>query len=393
MKKIIISLIIALAVLLPVKANALPEDEIVVHFFHLETWGYCIELGEFFDEIKGDYPNVEFKLYEISDFYNGKLFADALNMFGFEQQSVPFVVIGNKAFQGNAPGYKERYINTLDHYTENFYNDTLGVFLGYAEEKEGKDTLVEGPEPVTIPIFGEIDLVNGSLIGATFMLGIADGFNPCAMWVLIFLISILITMKDRKRMWTLGMTFILTSAIIYFLFMSAWLNASIFLGSTKIVRTAIGLFAMAMGITSLKKWYETKDGEVACDVVDGSERKKITDKIRKFTAEQNLLVALVGVIVLAISVNSIELVCSLGLPVIYTQFLTMAQLSKPQYYMYILLYTFFFMLDDIIVFSIAMYTMKLTNATQKYTKLSKLVGGIIMVLIGIALVFFPNLMI
>jgi len=322
--------------------------------------------------------------------YGNKLFFEAYEMFGLDinYAGTPFVVIGNYTFAGLSDGYEDRFRKVLTYYQNNFYNDTFGVYLGTATEQVGEDKIQEYMDPVSIPFFGEVDLVNGSLLGVTFMLGIADGFNPCAMWVLIFLISIMLTMKDRRRMWILGLTFIATSAAIYFLFMAAWLNVALLFGSSMIIRTAIGLFAIGMGLFSLKSWYDNRNkSEIACEVTDGAQKKKISEKIIKFTKEKSLVLAVVGIITLAISVNIIELLCSLGLPLIYTNFLTLANLSKPTYYMYLLLYTFFFMLDDIVVFSIAMYTMKITSGTEKFTKASKLIGGVVMVLIGLALIF------
>jgi hypothetical protein len=338
----------------------------------------------------GEYPEVTFVKYDVNSMYGSKLFYEAYDVMGLDSSyaGTPFVIIGNYVFNGNPPGYQDTYRTVLDYYQDNFYNDTFGVYLGNAEAQVGEDKIKEYMEPVKIPFFGEVDLINGSLFGITFMLGIADGFNPCAMWVLIFLISIMLTMKDRKRMWILGLTFIGTSAAIYFLFMAAWLNVALLFGNSVIIRTLIGLFAIGMGLLSLRSWHKNrKKTEVACEVTDGAQKKKITDKIIKFTKEKSLILAIIGIVTLAISVNIVELLCSLGLPLIYTNFLTLADLSKPTYYFYLLLYTFFFMLDDIVVFSIAMYTMKVTSGTEKFTKFSKFIGGIVMILIGLALLF------
>ena len=381
-------------ILMPLKVSALPEDNIVIHYFYQDGWSLCMELGEFFEDLQVEYPDVVFIKYDIRGMYGGKIFSEVLEMYNFNPEiaGTPFVVIGDYVISGNSDGFQDRYRKVLSYYQNNFYNDVVGVHLGNATENVGEDNIYDFMDSVPIPFFGEVDLVNSSLLMATFMLGVADGFNPCAMWVLIFLISIMITMKDRKRMWILGLSFIITSSVIYFLFMSAWLNVALVFNERSYIRIGIGSFAICMGLYSLKKWYDSKDGAITCDVTDGKFKKKITDRIIKFTSEKSLVLALIGVITLAISINAIELLCSLGLPLIYTKFLTLADLNKPTYYGYILLYTFFFMLDDIIVFSLAMYTMKITSTTQKFTKLSKLVGGIIMLLIGILLIFFPTLL-
>ena len=80
---------------------------------------------------------------------------------------------------------------------------------------------------------------------------------------------------------------------------------------------------------------------------------------------------------LAISVNVIELACSAGLPLIFTQILAMNKVRRIAKLIYLLLYILFFMIDDIIVFAIAMFTFKVTGISTKYTKYSHLIGGII----------------
>ena len=113
-------------------------------------------------------------------------------------------------------------------------------------------------------------------------------------------------------------------------------------------------------------------------------------KIKKFTSEKSLLLALVGVITLAFSVNLIELACSAGLPLIFTQILALNNLGLFEYSIYILLYLIFFLIDDIVIFVIAMKTLEVTGISTKYTKYSHLIGGIIMLIIGILMIFKPS---
>ncbi len=195
-------------------------------------------------------------------------------------------------------------------------------------------------------------------------------------------------MKNRKRMWTLGITFIVASASVYFIFMSAWLNLILFLGIVLWVRLLIAILALVGGGYSLKKFFTNKEG--TCEVVEGKREQKILDKLKKITKENNLWLAMGGIILLAFMVNLVELICSAGLPAVFTQVLAMNNLSTFSYYGYILLYIFFFMLDDLVVFVISMVTLRATGITTKYAKYSHLIGGVLMVLIGILLVFKPE---
>ena len=48
------------------------------------------------------------------------------------------------------------------------------------------------------------------------------------------------------------------------------------------------------------------------------------------------------------------------------------------------------MLDDIIVFMIAVITLKVTGISNKYQKYSHLIGGILMLIIGILMIVKPE---
>ncbi|MEJ2347937.1 MAG: hypothetical protein P8Y17_01915 [Patescibacteria group bacterium] len=246
------------------------------------------------------------------------------------------------------------------------------------------------PETLKVPLLGDINTENLSLPLLSVVIGILDGFNPCAMWTLIFLISLLLGMKDKKRMWILGSTFIATSAFVYFLFLSAWLNFFLVLGFVFWIRVAIGLVALGAGIYSLRDFYVNREG--GCKVTDSENRKKTLDKLKNITHKRKFIAAFFGIILLAFAVNLIELVCSAGLPAVYTQVLSLNDLPTLKYYLYILIYIFFFMIDDLFVFIVAMVTLHAVGIQTKYARFSRLIGGIIMVIIGILLLFKPELL-
>jgi len=143
------------------------------------------------------------------------------------------------------------------------------------------------------------------------------------------------------------------------------------------VRVIIGLVALGGGIYNLIDFIKNKDGN--CKVTNTEKRQKVFQNIG-------------GIVLLAFAVNLVEAICSAGLPAVYTQILTLNDLSTAQYYLYILLYIFFFMLDDLIVFFIAMTTLRMTGLTKKYSKWSSLIGGILMLLIGLILILKPEIL-
>ena len=244
------------------------------------------------------------------------------------------------------------------------------------------------PETVNLPLVGDLETKSFSLPLLTIIFGGIDGFNPCAMWVLLFLITMLINIKNKKRMWTLGVIFIVASALVYFLFMAAWLNFFLFLGWLFWIRLLIAIFAIGAGIYHIREFILNKDA--TCKVEKSEKRKKTFDKIKAIIERQNIGLAILGIIILAAAVNLVELLCSTGLPAIYTSILTLTDLATWQYYLYLLFYIVIFMIDDLIIFFIAMFTLRTVGISTKYSRWTSLIGGIIMIIIGLLLIIKPG---
>ncbi len=375
-----------------------------IYLFHSDTCPHCKEEIKFLNDIKDDYDNIRIYMYEIGDSSNLRLMDEVAKLYDTPVSGTPFTIIGDKYFKGfSYDGYHERFIAAIDYYSENAYKDRTGEYIGGIElpsyeiipDNQNDDTtdVDEYIDEVTdrkITILGKtIDLKNMALPVIALVIGLVDGFNPCAMWVLLFLISMLIGMRNKKKMITLGFTFLLTSALIYLLFMLAWLNAATFLLTIKWVRLLIGLVALIGAYINLSSYIKHRKDD-GCSVIDDKKRNRIFDKIKKFTHEKNFFLAMLGVITLAISVNVVELACSAGLPVMFIQILSMNHLSLFEEVLSIAIYMFFFLIDDLIVFLIAVSTMELTGFSTKYGKLSKLIGGILLLLIGILMIFKPE---
>lgn len=239
-------------------------------------------------------------------------------------------------------------------------------------------------------LFGVVSLKDVSLPIFTIILGAVDGFNPCAMWILIFLITMMFSMHDRFKMWILGLTFIFTSGFVYLCFMLSWFSLASFLSSVVLIRFLIACFAVLFGMVNIYRYFKSLNSDVGCDVTDKKKRVKIMERIKKIVNEKSFLLSILGIMLLAFSVNLIELLCSLGIPVMFTNVLAMNELSTLEYVIYMGLYLIFFLIDDILIFVIAMKTLKIKGISNKYTKYSHLIGGIIMVLLGILMVIKPE---
>ena len=283
----------------------------------------------------------------------------------------------------------ERIKNAVEYYSNINYKDKVGIYLGVVSEREsGKDEAKYEDTKVKIPLLGTKEAKDVSIGLSAILIGVVDGFNPCAMWILLFLISMLLGMKNKKRMWILGITFLASSALVYFLFLLSWLNLSVFLNKVLYIRVAISFFAVLFGVLQIVNFLFKKDN--GCEVVDNKNRKRIIKSIQKIIKEKSFILAILGIVLLAASVNIIELLCSLGLPVMFTQILAINEVGKVGQILYSILYVLFFMIDDIIIFVIAMKTLEIKAISNKYGKYSHLIGGLIMIIIGVLMVYRPE---
>ncbi len=420
MKKILKFLIVfAILLLLPVSAKA-DEKVINIHLFYGNGCPHCAAEEEFLSDYLKDRTDVKLYKYEIwYDSHNQELLSKVQKEMGTTNKNgVPFTVIGKKTIVGYADGVTDEQIkDAINYYLNNDYRDYAGEITGKVKKTEVKEDTTKDEsktedkkenkiekaddtkdsdqtdENVTVPVLGKINAKKVSLPILAVVLGFVDGFNPCAMWILIFLITMLFNMKDRKKMWILGLTFILTSGIVYLMFMLAWLNLATFISKIAFIRLLIAVIALVVGLINVYKYIDSlKKKDEGCDVVDKKDRKKIMEKIISITHEKKFIIALLGIMVLAASVNIIELMCSIGIPLLFTQILAMNNLSTFSYMIYMFIYIFFFLIDDIVIFVISMVTLKVTGLSTKYTKYSHLVGGIIMLIIGLLLIIKPELL-
>jgi hypothetical protein len=174
---------------------------------------------------------------------------------------------------------------------------------------------------------------------------------------------------------------------VYFLFMAAWLNVLLFLGALAWVRMAVGAVALGGGAWYLREFWVNRDG--VCRVTGQDSRRRTLERLKALAYEKRFLLALGGIVALAFAVNLIELLCSAGIPAVFTQVLSMSDLPRWQYLAYLLLYILVFMLDDLVVFFTAMITLQATGLSAGYARWSHLVGGLVLVAIGAMMWFRP----
>ena len=221
----------------------------------------------------------------------------------------------------------------------------------------------------------------------TLAVGLLDGFNPCSIWVLVLMISLLASMKDRMRMFAIAGTFVAVEGVVYFMFMAAWLNLFLLIGLSRLSEIVIAGIALLVGLINLKDFGFFGLG-VSLSIPDTA-KPDIYARIRQILQAKNLTAALIWAFVLAILVQIVEFMCTSGFPMLYTRILTLKQLDSSRYYAYLLLYNLAYMFDDVIILILGIITLSQRRLQEKQGRWLKLISGLAMVGIAIYLLLKP----
>lgn len=358
------------------------NGNLTITFFYLPTCPHCTEQKPIITELQAELPNVTFEWHDASTPDGSMLFYELSSESGLDlsRLGVPTTFVGKRALVGVHS--KEDVLAAI---RECQLTCNASFTSTPAVEEPGANL-----REFDLPFIGRMDLLSTSLPVLAVVLGLIDGFNPCAMWVLVYLIALLVNLNDRKKIWVVVGSFVLASGVLYFLFMSAWLNAFLIIGYMRSVTILIGLSALGGGILGLKEYFEAK-GALACKVGDGESHKKTMNRLEEIVAQPLSWGVFLAIIALAFVVNSVEFVCSSAIPAVFTQVLALSPISTLEHYAYIALYDLSFMLDDLIIFGLAAMAVN-TAFGEKYAKYCKLLGGVIMAVLGLILLFAPQLL-
>jgi thiol-disulfide isomerase/thioredoxin len=352
------------------KSNDIKGKGVEIHFFYTPNCHHCAKQKQFNLLLLKKYK-VKIISHDITNPSERKLFDLTAKQYDITQQNfgVPLTIVRGKAIIG----FKSQ--------------ESTGLLIEESLQQGDKKQIplrMKNYETHKIPFIGKVDINNYSLTTLAVLLGLVDGFNPCAMWALVFLIGLVMGLHDNRKLWLLVGTFVFSSGVLYFLFMAAWLNAFLLIGYMHPIVILIGGFAIILGVLQIRDFF-TKD--ITC-TLPTEQKQKVMQRM-KLLAQSPLTIATVtGIILLAFVVNLIEFVCSSFIPAIFTQALALHNLPVWQYYFYLLLYTISFMLDDLIIFSSAVFA--ISKISIQYTKWCKLIGGFTLLVVGVALLIIPN---
>lgn len=333
---------------------------------------HCEAAKVFLDELRRERPGLQIFVYDIADHSAARqrlatLFSDR----GMTSIGVPTFLIGTELIVG--------FLSS----------DTTGAEIrAMLDQRTPGEAAPLAAERVKTAWFGELRVRDLGLPLFTVTIGLLDGFNPCAMWVLLFLMSLLVNLQDRRKMAFIAGTFVLFSGVIYFAFMAAWLNVFLLVGLSRVVQIALGGLALFVGAVNVKDFFALHRG-ISLGIPE-SAKPGFYARVREILQAENLTGAIVGIVVLACLVNMIELLCTAGFPALYTQILTMQQLPTWKYYGYLGLYNLAYIFDDSVMVTIAVVTLSRRKLQERAGRWLKLTSGAVMFGLGIVLIVKPE---
>jgi hypothetical protein len=375
-------------------SNAQPV--IHLYFFWSKKCPHCLKARPDIVDIDREFPWLKLYSLELLDHpENVQRFINMAAIFSSETRSVPtFMFCGNML-----SGYDDRET------TGRLLKSHLQACYQFAAENSPDNATAYMPDQnespsLDIPFLGTVSSEDYSLPALTVFIAGMDAFNPCAFFVLLFLLSMMVHTRSRARMALIGGIFVFFSGAIYFLFMAAWLNLFIYLGELRLITLIAGCLAIIIALVNIKDYLSYKTGRFKKGWFDkdlsltmpDDKKPKLFDRIRQLLRLDSLPTVIIATIILSIVANSYELLCTAGFPMVYTRILTLNSLSTQSYYLYLFLYNLIYILPLLAI--VVLFTVKLGSRklSEREGMILKLLSGVMMLMLGLLLVISPQLL-
>ncbi len=372
--------------------------QVRLFFFGSSICPHCKEEKEFLPKLEKKYSNLEIQYFDVNDLNGRNIFTQIVDEYDLSG-GVPVSIIGEEVVvgfdnEGNIGKKIENLIkkcslNACDSKISNMLDlssvsqvlisgELVDEFLGLGAKKDESNQEHKHSKNDVVTVFGrEIctdDLSSPCILGV--ILGLADGINPCMFSVLFFVLSYLLVIGSRKRALKAGIAFIVTTFLIYFLFMYGIIQIVDFLGIASLARIIISIVALIIGIIMIKDFFFY--GKFISLEIPEIVKPTLEKLVKKGTVPSAILLAILAGIV--------ELPCTSGLPLAYISVLADSDTS---YFWHIVLYNLFFILPLLIIVILVVFFEKKTDELENWRKSSRkymrLVAGILLILLSIAL--------
>lgn len=382
------------------------ESEMIdLYFFGRDDCKFCKSEKAFVDEeILLPDTDVRFTYFNIFEGDKSKALFDEITTANGLSKITPLTLVGGQIIQGfDVPETTGVQIQKALERARAGENYPIEQYLNIGEVIKSGSGCSDDPDATVceveeekfqfkLPFLGVVELRDFSLTALALVLGVVDGFNPCAMWVLITFLFILMQIGDRKKMFYVAGLFMLAEAVMYYLILVVWYKTWDFVGLDAVVTPAIGILALGSGLYFLYKYHKSKKN-LTCDVTDIEYQNGIEKKIKKLVSSPITIATTFGIIGIALSVNIIEFACSIGIPQAFTKILDMNMLDFWGRQGYLFLYIVAYMVDDVIVFGLALWGIDKLHGSYKYSRLSMLIGGVLMAILGVIMLAMPDILV
>jgi thiol-disulfide isomerase/thioredoxin len=375
----------------------------VIYFFWGKGCPHCEDERRFLEQMKGSHPSLEIRDYEVwHNRENAGMMAQMLRAGGARSSGVPVTVIGARVFSGFSDRSKAPLEEAIKKCSlepcidpaellkktgpagQPVAERSFATITTAGIDRDTKDT------PITIPFFGDLDVSSSPLPLLTVLIAGMDSFNPCAFFVLLTLLGMLVHARSRNKMLLIGGIFVFFSGFIYFLFMAAWLNLFLVMGNVAVITGIAGCVSILIAGINIKDFFLFKQG-VSLSIPD-SAKPKLFDRMRRLLRSDSLVSIMIGTTVLAIVANFYELLCTAGFPMVFTRILTLNHLSTPTYYLYLVLYNIVYVVPLFIIVLGFSFTLGKQKLSEWQGRVLKLISGSMMLGLGIILLVNPALL-
>jgi hypothetical protein len=260
------------------------------------------------------------------------------------------------------------------------------VLFGFVSPEETGPRLaamVEGRAPAAPPaefttrLFGTLSVGRMGLPAFTIAMGLLDGLNPCVTWALLFLLSMMPHLHDRRRFAAIAGTYVLATAAMHYALMAAWLNVFLLAGMSGALQRMLAAAALLMGLLNLKD--AAFPGSRVSLSIPHAARPGLGARMRDILATRSLAASLVAVVGLAVAVNGAELLCTAAFPALYTAALSQQDLTPLVPYGYLALYTAAYALPATVLSASAVAALGSRRLTERAGRGLKLVSGVVMI--------------
>jgi glutaredoxin len=348
---------------------------------------YCQEAKRYLTELQARMPDLVIQYRELSeDPSAGRDLQQLGRSRGIHSVGVPAILIGGRVLE---LGFDRRA-------TPRAIEDALRQLGLPATDAATPAAAVPVPAPdppraLTLPLVGDVDTHALSLPAMTAMIAFVDGFNPCSLWVLTFLLGIVLYSGSRKRIAVVGGTFLLVTAAAYGAFMLGVFTTLHYMSFLPWVTTGVAALALLFAVVNIKDYFWFRQG--LSFTISDRHKPGIFQRVRALMHPGRSLPALVaGTVMLAFGITIVELPCTAGFPLVWSGIVAARDVGTAGFATLFVLYVTIYLLDELLIFGAAVVTMRRSRLEEKHGRVLKLIGGVVMLALALTLIAAPGAM-